>query len=150
MPMTKDTAGDGTASVVLVSTAISGTTPIVSGPIDVRDQDAVSLQLIVASGTTPHGTWTIDASNDFVPGVTSGAVGGSSSGAYGAPANAGTWSSVTALFSRPTTIAAVTDNTTQYVQADPHLDARHIRITFTPASGSGNVQVNCYMKNWSR
>jgi hypothetical protein len=150
MPSTKDTSGDGGESLVMGPTAISGTTPIVSNPIDVRDKDAVSLQLIVSGGTTPHGTWTVDASNDFVPGVTSGAVGGSSSGAYGAPAFTGTWSSVTALFSRPATIAAVTDNTTQYVQADPHLDARHIRITFTPASRSGSVQVNAYRKNWSR
>lgn len=150
MPMTKDTQGDGTASLVLAPTAISGTTPIGPVIIDVRDKDAVALQLIVAGGTTPHGSWKVEASLDFVPGVTSGALGGSSSGAYGAPAFAGTWSDITALFSRPATIAAVTDNTTQYVQADPHVDARHIRLTFTPASGSGSVSANVYMKNWSR
>ena len=150
MPITKDTSGDGTASLVLPVTAISGTTPIVSNPIDVRDKDAVALMLVIAGGTTPNGAWKVEASLDFVPGVTSGAVGGSSSGAYGAPANAGTWADVTALFSRPTTIAAVTNNITSYHQADPHLDARHIRITFTPASGSGNVSAQAYMKNWSR
>ena len=150
MPMTKDTHGDGGASVVLPLTAISGTTSIVSGPIDVRDKDAVALQLIVASGTSPNGAWLVEASLDFVPGKAGAGAGASSSGAYGSPAFAGTWSDVTALFSRPTTIAAVTNNGTSYHQADPHLDARHIRVTFTPASGSGNVQVNCYMKNWSR
>ena len=81
--------------------------------------------------------------------VTSGAVGGSSSGAYGSPAFAGTWSDITALFSRPTTIATVAAAGSQYVQAESHLDARHIRITFTPTSGTGNVFVNCFRKNWS-
>lgn len=150
MPMTKDTSGDGTASLVLAPTAISGTTPIGPVIIDVRDKDAVALMLIVTGGTSPNGAWLVEASLDFVPGVTSGSLGGSSSGAYGAPANTGTWADVTALFSRPTTIAAVTNNITSYHQADPHLDARHIRVTFTPASGSGNVSVQCYMKNWSR
>jgi hypothetical protein len=147
MSMMKDTTGDGGDAVVLASTAISGTTPIVSGPIDVRDKDACSLQL-VATGS-PAGAWKVEASNDFVPGVTSGAVGGSSSGAYGSPAFAGTWSDITALFSRPTTIATVAAAGSQYVQAESHLDARHIRITFTPTSGTGNVFVNCFRKNWS-
>ena len=146
----KDVMGEGGDEIVLSSTAISGTTPIVSGPIHVGDKDAVSLQLIVAGGTTPHGTWKVEASNNFVPPVTNGSVGGSSSGSYGSPANAGDWNDVSALFSKPATIAAVTDNGSQYVQADPHIDARHIRITFTPASGSGNVSVACYRKNWSR
>ena len=149
MPM-KDTYGNGGEELVIPVTAISGTTPIVSRPIDCRDKDAVALQLVVAGGTSPNGAWLVEAALDFVPAVTSGGVGGASSGSYGAPANPGTWSDITALFSRPTTIAAVTNNITSYHQADPHLDARHIRITFTPASGSGNVSAQIYMKNWSR
>lgn len=149
MSMMKDVTGDGGDVVVLVSTPISGTTPIVSGPIDVRDKDAVSLQLI--STGTVAGAWTVAASLDFVPGVTSGAVGGSSSGAYGSPAFAGTWSDVSALFARPSAIAAVVSGGgSQYRQAIDHLDARHIQITFTPTSGAGNVQANCFRKNWSR
>ena len=146
----KDVMGEGDDCLVLSPTAISGTTPIVSGPIHVGDKDAVSLQLIVAGGTSPNGAWKVEASNDFIPAVASGSFGGSSSGSYGSPANAGDWDDVTALFSKPATIAAVTDNGHQYVQADPHIDARHIRITFTPASGTGKVSVACYRKNWSR
>jgi hypothetical protein len=150
MPVTKDTSGDGGDVVILKSTTISGTTPIVSNPIDVRDKDAVALQLVAVGGGSPAGAWKVEASLDFVPGVTSGAVGGASSGAYGAPAFTGTWSDVTALFSRPTTIATVSAAGSQYVQADPHLDARHIRVTFTPSGGAGSVFANCYRKNWSR
>jgi hypothetical protein len=149
MSMMKDTTGDGGDVVVLPATAISGTTPIVSGPIDVRDKDAVSLQLI-STGTTA-GAWLIEASLDFVPGVPGVSTGGSSSGAYGVPAFAGTWSTVTALFAQPSAIAAVVSGGgSQYRQALDHLDARHIRITFTPTSGAGNVQANCFRKNWSR
>lgn len=146
----KDVMGEGNDGLVLAVTAISGTTPIVSGPIYIGDKDAVSLQLIVAGGSSPNGNWKVEASNNFIPAISSSPVGGSSSGSYGSPANAGDWDDVTALFSKPTTIAAVTNNGSQYVQADPHIDARHIRVTFTPASGSGSVSVQCYRKNWSR
>ena len=148
MSMMKDTTGDGGDAYVLPVTAISGTTPIVSHPIDVRDKDAVSLVLITTGSGA--GAWLIEASNDFVPGVTAGGVGGSSSGAYGAPAATGNWATITALFARPAAIATVTTASVQYAQAIDHLDARHIRITFTPTSGAGNVSVAAFRKNWSR
>ena len=230
MPMTKDTAGDEAALVLQPGNGvISGTTPVFT-ILDVRDKDAVSLQLIVdyqvdtitvigaadhvvastgvwtfgnytftgltgaklvISGATnagnngtfaitgvsghtattattglvdetfaasvtaqvirsetashPAGAWTVLASNDYVPGAA-----GSSSGAYGAPANPGHFFSVTALFSKPTTIAAVTDANAQYVQADPHFDGRHLKVIFTPSGGAGTASVSPYRKNWSR
>jgi hypothetical protein len=229
MPITKDTYGDGKDCFVLPPTPISSTTPIVSKVIDVRDKDAVSLQLIVdfqqdvvaitpgdavvastgvwtfagytftgktgskllvigaanagndgtfpitAVGThtattattglvnesfgpnvqvfvirsetasVPEGTWTVAGVNDYVPPVPA-----SSSGSYGAPAAAGHFSDISALFSKPAAIAAVTTASSQIVQADPHLDVRGIQITFTPSAGIGPVSVAAYMKNWSR
>ncbi len=226
MPMMKDTAGDDSP---LVLGAISGTTPQTT-ILDVRDKDAVSLQLIVdyqvdtvtvigasdhvvastgvwtfgnytftgltgaklvvsgaanagnngtfsitgvsghtattattglvdetfAAGVTvqvirsetashPAGTWTILASNDYVPPAPSSGI-----GAYGSAPNPGHFFDVKALFSKPTTVAAVTDANAQYVQADPHFDGRHLKVTFTPSGGAGTVSVAPYRKNWSR
>jgi hypothetical protein len=111
---------------------ISGTDPIVSTPIDVRNLDKIGLQLVIASPTTIDGAWKIEASGNYVP--TTGAL------AYGQAANAGAWSDVTALFSPA--VAAVVHGTaatlSQFTQAE--LRTRALRVTLTPSTGSGSGQ----------
>ncbi|HUG49872.1 MAG TPA: hypothetical protein VLZ78_02635 [Terrimesophilobacter sp.] len=110
--------------------AISGTNPIVSTPIDVRDLDKISFQLVLPGGTTVDGAWKIEASGNYVP--------ANIATVYGQVATAGSWSDVTALF-LPALVpvahgTAATLN--QWTQAE--LRTRALRLTFTPTAGSGN------------
>lgn len=135
---------NGTFAITAVGThtATTATTGLVDesfGPnvvVSVTRSEAASV---------PQGAWTVAAVNDYIPPVPI-----SSSGSYGSPAGAGHFSDITALFSKPTAIAAVTTASSQYRQADPHFDGRALQITFTPSAGIGKVSVAAYLKNWSR
>lgn len=122
--------------------AISGTTPIVSilpGPLNPM------LSLDLFSTGTVTGTWLIESSNTYRGG-------GQSDGDV---VQAGNWTDITAAFRTPnaTTGTAIANPagsaTHQYVEymgnAGMGFCGRSLRITFTPASGAGNIGfgVNC-------
>lgn len=113
--------------------AIVGTTPIVStlqGPFNAL----TSLDLF--STGTVAGAWKIEVSNSYANDLDGLVL-------------AGRWTDVTAAFRTPdattgTVIAAVvTGGTHQYVQFMGYncagLAAKSLRVTFTPASGAGNI-----------
>lgn len=130
--MTGYRRGDGDDYKVIPSTTVSGTTPIVSAVVDIRDLDSIGFQLITTGSVA--GAWTFAASNNFQPeGIAS----------YGQIPTMGDWSDVTALFAP----AAVTTASNQSKQAN--LRARSIRATFTPTSGAGTVRANTNAKSWS-
>lgn len=130
--MTGDRRGDGEDYKVIPSTTVSGTTPIVSAVVDIRDLDSIGFQLITTG--TAAGDWTFEASNNFQPeGIAS----------YGQVPTSGDWSDVTALFSP----AAVTTASNQFKEAN--IRARSIRATFTPSAGAGTVRANVNAKSWS-
>lgn len=130
--------GDGEDCKIIPTQAISGTTPVVSNVLDMRDFPAVGLQLITTS--TVAGTWLIEASNDFVA--------AGNGNAYGAVSNGtatGTWSDVTAMFIKAaagTVIANPAGSATnQYCQPRDFIRCRALRVTLTPSGGAGNVEV---------
>jgi hypothetical protein len=117
-----------TSAHVIVTTAGPGA--------DETFDDALRVT-VIRTDDPPAGDWSIEVSNNFVP-ETNGTV-------YGQVPNAGDWTDITSQFSP--VIAAVTDEDSQYVQAD--LTARDIRYTFTPSSGQGIVKVRRFAKSWS-
>lgn len=127
--------GNGNECVFL-NASINNTNPVTTGAQDAREADRVGVQLVT---TGVSGSWKIEVSNDYV-------IGGS--GGYGAAANAGTWSDITAAFT-PAIVAVVAgvSGENQYAQAD--LGARAIRYTFTPSSGTGTAQAIGCMKAFS-
>lgn len=95
-------------------------------PQDASRCDRISFQLDTVNdddGEPMTGDWTIEVSNNYSPASTS-TVYGQVSG------NAGRWTDITAAFEPA--IVAVTDNSSQFVQAD--IATRRIRVTFTPTA----------------
>lgn len=146
--MNKVRYGDGDTQFNWIPTqAISGTTPIVSVPIiDMRDMDSIGVQLITTGTIT--GTWLIEASNDYM--------GASNGNAYGQVNNGtatGTFTPVTAHFSVAVAGTAIANPsgsaTNQYAQTPNGMRCRALRITFTPASGAGNVTALVNAGSWS-
>lgn len=109
--------------------AVSGTTPIrfiFSGALDF---DNIGLQLITNGAGT--GAWTVEASNNF------------RQNGYDAVAATGTWCDCTGLLNAaPTAVAAASD---QYRQISGFAAAA-LRVTYTPATGAGTVQINLSAK----
>ena len=132
--------GDGDQCYLTPTQAISGTTPVVSAVLGMWDFDSVGLQLITSGTIT--GTWLIEASNDFTPQTN-----GSGYGQASSDTPAGTWSDVTALFLKAAAGTAIANPagsaTNQYCQPRDFIRCRALRVTLTPASGSGNVTVLC-------
>jgi len=133
--------GDGEDCNFTPLTAISGTTPIVSRVIDMRNFDDVSLQLISSGGSL---VWLIEASNDFVAATNGTAYGSISNGT----SPVGTFTDITAMFTVPAGTAIVNPSgaaLAQFVMPKTRLRCRALRITATPSAGSGNVSVlgNC-------
>lgn len=105
------------------------------------DPTKVTVQVIRSeTASVPAGTWTVACSNNYVA--------PSNGSTYGAAPATGTFTDISALFNSPASIAAVTDASSQYVQA--RLDARHLQITFTPSAGLGTATAAIYLKSWSR
>ncbi len=129
--MKSNSLGDIPADAVQANAvAVSGTTPI--GPLYTPciNYDEVSYQLVTTG--TVAGTWLIEASNDYVPAL----------GQPGQLANAGHWIDVTARFKDPGGFAPTNPTgspTSEMVDATVRYN--WLRITFTPASGAGNVTV---------
>jgi hypothetical protein len=132
MASSKATFGDS-ADGIVINASYSGTTPIVSGVIDARNYDTAAIKLITTG--TGHGTWTVQDFSDYSP------------GGYGQVPNVGSASDITALFTVPGAIAAVTGPSNQYVQA-PYM-GKAFQITFTPSSGSGTCEAIVYLKSYS-
>jgi len=132
--------GDGNDCFFMALQAISGTTPVVSNVIDMRDFDSVGLQLI--STGTVAGTWLIEMSNDYVPRQNTNSYGQVSSTLDTAQ---GTFTDCTALFLKAAAGTAIANPagsaTSQYAQPRDFIRCRALRITFTPSSGAGNVAV---------
>lgn len=138
--------GDGNDCIWIATQAISGTTPIVSNVIDMRDFDSVGLQLITTS--TVAGTWLIEMSNDFVATMNGNAYGQVSNGAA-----TGTWTDCTALFLKAAAGTAIANPagtaTSQYAQPRDFIRCRALRVTFTPSGGAGNVSLFGSAGSWS-
>lgn len=115
-------------NVVFSALAASGTTPIVQVmPLSVENLDTAGFVFVTTGNLT--GAWLIEASNDYVsanlPGLNQ-------------TPNAGHWADVTALFG-PSGFATVAAASSKYAQNTSALGARHLRITFTPATNSGTI-----------
>lgn len=108
---------------------VSGTTPIhfyFSGALDFT---LIGLQLITNGAGT--GAWTVYASNNY------------RQNGYDQLAATGTWDDCTSLLnSAPAAVAAASD---QYRQITDFA-AAGLRVTYTPATGAGTVQINLSAK----
>jgi hypothetical protein len=124
-------------SAVGAHTATTATTGLVNETFGA----GVSAFVVRSEATSkPAGAWTIQGSNDF---FTAGAPQG------GVPAQLGHWPDITPFFNSPTTIAAVTDATSQIVQPPSPFSIRSVRATFTPSTGLGVARVARFAKSWS-
>jgi hypothetical protein len=134
---------DGEEGHLLHLVSLGVTTPQVSTPVyEMRNLDSLSFQLITTGTLT--GTWTVEVSNNATP---PNSALSSISNIYGQELGAGDWTDITTSFT-PSITNPAGSATNQYVQADT-LTARALRITFTRASGTGNVDVYAYGKGWS-
>jgi len=129
--------GDGEDCQLIATQAVSGTTPIVSRVVDMRDFDDIGLQLITTG--TVAGTWLIEASNDFVAAMNGNAYGSISNGT----SPVGTFTDCTAFFTKAAAGTAIANPsgaaTAQYAKPLHGIRCRALRITFTPSAGAGNV-----------
>ena len=123
---------------IIPLTAISGTTPIVSGGYFLEDYNGISFQL--GSDGTVAGAWKIEVSNDYSVGFNDDRV------------TAGTWTDVTAAFvdaaGNPAIAAVTSGGSNQATQAAPFM-FRAYRVTFTPTSGAGNVYCVVFAKAYA-
>ena len=131
---------NGTFTITAVSghTATTATTGLVS---ETFGPNVVVFVIRSETASKPHGTWTIQGSNDF---ATAGAP------EAGQPQQAGHWPDITPFFNSPTAIAAVVDATSQIVQPMGHFSIRNFTVTFTPSAGLGVARVARFGKSWSR
>lgn len=127
--MVGDLLGD---NIVVYEQHITDTTPFVSEPMCLDNLDGCSFQLITDGSSTLSGDYKVEVSNNYVSDKTPNLNQGQQIGQV-------KWSDITSQFSPSITSPAGSD-TNQYVQAYP-LVARHIRITFTPASGAGDLTI---------
>jgi len=116
--------GRGKACYIIPTQAIVGATPIVSPVITTDVIDLLSLQLITTG--TVAGTWTMQASNDYIS---------TPMGELGDPSQStGHFSSYTGF-----TFAAPTGSPTSAILEKSGFGPRAFTLTFTPSSGAGNV-----------
>jgi hypothetical protein len=129
------TIADGVVtSVTSTPTATIGAAgvDVVSAPIDLRELDTIAFQLITVTTTdNVAGAWSIEWSNNYSEGGIPG---------QGQRANAGDWSTETAVASPAPADGAQDDMVTfQFI------GARHGRIRFTPSGGAGDGTVNVWV-----
>lgn len=138
---------NGTFSISAVSgnTATTATTGLVN---ETFGPNVVVFVMRSEAASVPQGTWTIQGANDFVSGATVGGNGGATQ--YGMPGQPGNWPNITAMFTVPATIAAVTTAGSQIVCPAGHFSIKNLRATFTPSSGRGTARVARFAKSWSR
>jgi hypothetical protein len=142
--MQKRAYGRGNEGLLMFS-ATSGTTPVVSRIMSLENIDVVGAQLITdAAGT---GAWKVEVSNDYDPAETGGPPYGQVPGTQSSTTAASTahWSDITSGFSP--SIAAVTAASSQPIQMT--VGFRAIRFTYTPATGTANAIVIAFGKSYS-
>jgi hypothetical protein len=106
-----------------------------------REANQIAMQMLTTG--TVAGTWLVEGSNNYV------AAGANS---YGAIAAAGEWTDITAAFITNIDNDPIANPSGSPLEQpawnrDP-LGWRDVRITFTPASGAGNVTLLGYAKGW--
>lgn len=124
--MRSNLLGKGGQCYIIPTQAISGVTPITSAIITTDVIDLLSLQLVTTG--TVAGTWTIQASNDYIATPAGEAYGSQPTQATG------TFSSYTGF----TFAAPAGSPTSQFVEKSG-FGPRAFKLTFTPSSGAGNV-----------
>lgn len=140
---------NGTFAITAVSTdtATTATTGLVN---ETFGPNVVVYVIHSETASHPAGAWKIFGSNDFAPGtsVAPGVNNQASVTQYGQPPQSGHWTDVTAQFTVPTTIAAVTDQNAQLVSPAGHFSHRHYYAQFTPTGGKGTCRVPAFRKSW--
>lgn len=121
--MKKNLWGQGKQCYVGRNTALAGASPLaVGGNLYLNTQDNLAVQLITVGNAT--GTWTFEASNDWIPTPMS---------ENGDAAQAtGTWSPYT-----PPAVPAAVAAASSQMLSWPNFCPRALRIFFTPTGGSG-------------
>lgn len=137
---------NGTFAITAVSghTATTATTGLVN---ETFGPNVVVYVVHSEAASHPAGSWKIFGSNDFSPGTLAQPAMASQ---YGQPPGSGHWTDVTAQFTVPTTIAAVTDQNAQLVSPAGHFSHRHYYAQFTPTSGKGTCRVPAFRKSWGK
>lgn len=128
--------GLGTDGHVLNGVTVSAALPTgsagvaTSDPVNIHTLIEQSIQLTISSLAGAFvGTWTVEASNDYVP----------PQGELGAVPNAGHWTDVSALY---TTIASANANATQLIEPDitkTRAGWKYIKVKLTRVSGTSAV-----------
>lgn len=125
-------------SAVTANTATTATTGLVT---ETFGPNVAAYVIRAETASVPQGGWKIYGSNDFATAGNSG---------YGQPAYGGNWPEITAMFTIPATIAAVTTASSQIVQPSGHFSIKSLRAVFTPTAGNGTARVARFAKSWSR